>query len=82
MFNFVNNKQKKEGDHVIRYKINCIECLKEKGYNTTRILRENILSQGAMQKFRTGEIVGAKVLDQLCRLLELQPGDILEYVED
>lgn len=67
---------------MIKYKINCIECLKEKGYNTTKILKENTLSQSVMQKLRSGEIVGAKVLNELCKLLELQPGDILEYVED
>jgi DNA-binding Xre family transcriptional regulator len=64
------------------YKIDVIETLKESGYNTTRILKENILSQSAMQKIRHGEMVGAKTLDQLCRLLDMQPGNIIKYVED
>ncbi len=64
------------------YKINVIETLKESGYNSTRILRENLISQSAMQKLRKGEMVGAKTLDQLCELLDMQPGNIIKYVEN
>ena len=64
------------------YKIDVIESLKEAGYNSTRILRENILSQSAMQKLRKGEMVGIKTLEQLCELLDMQPGNIIKYVED
>ena len=48
------------------YKINVIDTLKESGYNSTRILKENILSQSAMQKLRKGDMVGIKTLEQLC----------------
>lgn len=61
------------------YKINVIESLKEAGYNSTRILREGILSQSAMQKLRHNELVGIKTIEQLCSLLNIQPGDMLEY---
>lgn len=64
------------------YKIDVIESLKEAGYNSTRILRENILSQSAMQKLRKGEMVGIKTLEQICELLDMQPGNIIKYVED
>ena len=60
------------------YKINIIDALKEKGYNSTRILRENILSQSAMQKIRKGEMIGIKTLEQICDLLEVQPGEVIE----
>ena len=63
---------------MLEYKINVIEALKEKGYNSTRILKENILSQSAMQKLRKGDMIGIKTLEQLCDLLEVQPGDIIE----
>lgn len=62
---------------MLEYKINVIEELKAKGYNSTRILKENILSQSAMQKLRKGEMIGIKTLEQLCDLLEVQPGDII-----
>ncbi|MCI9570615.1 MAG: helix-turn-helix domain-containing protein [Lachnospiraceae bacterium] len=59
-----------------------MKSLKESGYNSTRILRENILSQSAMQKLRRGEMIGIKTLEQLCGLLDMQPGNIIKHVED
>lgn len=64
------------------YKINVIETLKESGYNSTKILRENVISQSAMQKLRKGEMVGIKTLEQLCELLDMQPGNIIKHVEN
>ena len=64
------------------YKIDVIETLKENGYNSTKILKEKIISQTAMQKFRKGEMVGIKTLEQLCRILDMQPGNIIKYVEE
>ncbi len=64
------------------YKIDVIEKLKEAGYNTTRLRREKLLSESALQYLREGKPVGTKPLDDICRLLDCQPGDILEYVKD
>jgi len=64
------------------YKIDVIETLKEAGYNATRIYKERQISQAAMQKIRRGEPVGAKTLDKLCELLDMQPGNIIKYVEN
>ena len=66
---------------MLTYKIDIIESLKEAGYNSTRILKENVLSQSAMQKLRKGDMVGIKTLEQLCELLDMQPGNIIKYVE-
>lgn len=64
------------------YKIDIITALKNKGYNTTKILKENILPQSTMQKFRTGEMISPKSLDTICKLLKMQPGDIIEYIDN
>lgn len=64
------------------YKFDVLEALKEAGYNSTRILKEGILSQSAMQKIREGKIVGIKTLEKLCTLLDMQPGNIVKYVEE
>lgn len=64
------------------YKINVIDALKESGYNSGKILRENILGQSAMQKLRKGEMVGIKTIDKLCELLDMQPGNIIRYVSE
>ena len=65
---------------MLTYKIDVIETLKESGYNSTKILKENIISQSAMQKLRNNEMVGIKTLEQLCEILDMQPGNIIKYV--
>ena len=56
---------------------------KEKGYTTYRIRKENIISQSALQKIRTGVgDIDTRTISKLCKVLECQPGDIMEYVED
>lgn len=67
----------------LRYKIDIMQALKEKGYSSYRIRKENIFGQKTLQDFRSGSIVlSADCLEKLCRLLECQPGDIIEHVED
>nr|DAW84094.1 MAG TPA: Cro/C1-type HTH DNA-binding domain protein [Bacteriophage sp.] len=63
------------------YKINVLESLKESGYNSTRILKEGLISQSAMQRLRKNEMIGIKTLEKLCELLDMQPGNIIKYVE-
>lgn len=63
------------------YKIDVLETLRESGYNSTKILREGLISQSAMQKLRKNEMVGIKTLEKLCELLDMQPGNIIKYVE-
>lgn len=67
---------------MLEYKIDVIETLKESGYNSTRILKEGVISQSAMQKLRKKEMVGIKTLEQLCKILDMQPGNIIKYVEE
>lgn len=60
-----------------------INLLKEKGYTTYRIRQENLMSQSAWQKIRTGTgDIDTRTIEKLCRLLNCQPGDIMEYVEE
>jgi putative transcriptional regulator len=66
----------------IRYKIDVLSALKEAGYNTNRIRKEKLLSESTVQKLRQGEYVSMDNLDTLCKLLNCQPGDIMEYVEE
>ena len=64
------------------YKIDVLNALKEKGYNTNRIRTEKLLSQSTLQKFRNNEGVSWENIETLCKLLECQPGDLLEYTEN
>lgn len=62
----------------LNYKINCIEYLKNKGYKELH----KLFGGSELQKMRDGEVIGIKTLNKLCELLELQPGDIIEYIKE
>ena len=66
----------------IRYKVDILAELKKKGYSSTRIREEKLIGQSYLQQLRRGELVSWKTLDMICSLLECQPGDLMEYVED
>ena len=65
----------------LKYKVDVLNALKEKGYNTTVIRAKGLLSQSTLQKFRNNQGVSWENLETLCGLLECQPGDLIEYVE-
>lgn len=67
---------------MLAYKVDVLEMLKERGYNTTRLRREKLLGENAIQSLRRGDMVGIIALEKICKLLNMQPGDIIEYVED
>jgi putative transcriptional regulator len=59
------------------------DLFKEKGITTTRIRRENILGQGTLTAIKNGKGgLDSKTIAKLCKLLDCQPGDIMEYVDD
>ena len=66
----------------IKYKINVLAELKAIGYSTYRLRKEKIFGERTMQKFRRGEIVNAENMAIVCKLLNCQPGDIMEYVDE
>lgn len=66
----------------VKYKIDILAALKKAGYNSTRIRNEKIMGQATLTQLRRGELVSWKNIETICRLLECQPGDILEYEED
>ena len=65
---------------MFQYKIDVLGALKTAGYNTTIIRNDRLLSESALQYIRDGKVVGIKTLEQICTLLQCQPGDIIEWV--
>ncbi|MEG1953977.1 MAG: helix-turn-helix transcriptional regulator [Hydrogenoanaerobacterium sp.] len=58
-----------------------LNLLKEKGFTTYKIRKDNLISQSAWQKIRTGTgDIDTRTLERLCNVLECQPGDMMEYV--
>ena len=67
----------------LRYKIDILQALKDKGYSSYRIRKENIFGQKTLQDFRSGTVVlSVDCLEKLCKLVECQTGDILEYLPE
>ena len=66
----------------LRYKIDVIKALKEKGITTYLMRKDKILSESTIQKLRQGIGVSWDNLEILCKLLQCQPGDIIEFVSD
>ena len=66
----------------IRYKGEVLAMLKEKGYNTTKLRKEKLLAEGVIQSLREGKYISMDTLSRICHLLECQPADLIEYVEE
>lgn len=68
---------------MIKYRVNILEKLKEAGYSSYRLRQEKILSEGTLQKMRSGDTsINLLSLEPICRILRCQPGDLVEWVED
>ena len=66
----------------IRYKIDILKALKDAGYNTNRIRKEKLLSEGTLQRLRDNELVNLETIGKICQLLDCQPSDLVEYVKE
>ena len=67
---------------MLKYKFDVLDTLKESGYTTTKLRKEKLLGENAIQSLRHGEMVGIIALDKICTLLDMQPGNIIQYVEN
>jgi len=65
----------------IIYKVDVLAKLKAAGYSTYRIRKDRLLGEATVQKLRSGEPVSWENIATVCRLLNCQPGDIMEYVD-
>lgn len=66
----------------IQFKRNIMEALKEAGYSSARLRTEKLMGESYMTQLRRGELVSWATINTICRLLQCQPGDILEYKEE
>ena len=74
------------------YKYDVLKDLNDNGFTSYKLTgRKNGLTQGKdttiiggsqLQKLRNGDVVGINVLETICRLLNKQPGEIIEYIDD
>ncbi len=66
----------------LKYKLDILEALKEKGYSSYSLRKEKLLSESTIQKLRSGEGISWDNLETLCKLLECDISDILEYQKE
>lgn len=66
----------------LRYKVDVIAALKAAGFTSYRIRQEKLINQTALQKLREGRMIAWEQLENICRLLKCQPGDLIEYVDE
>lgn len=59
-----------------------IEILKDRNITFTELRTRLILSNSTVARINKNQIISLEVIDRLCDYLELQPGDILEFVPE
>lgn len=79
-------RYEKEINHMISYE-KLIKLLKANDISQYKLRQEKILGSATITKiFKNnginGESIDIKVVDKMCKLLNCQPGDILECVND
>lgn len=64
------------------YKIDIIQELEKVGINTTVARNTGIFGQATMKKFKNKDTsISFDNLNRLCAVLEMQPRDIVKYIE-
>ena len=66
----------------IQYKINVLNELNKKGYTRYRLTKEKLLTPTTLLNLKNNEGISFKSLETICKLLHLQPGDIIMFSED
>ncbi len=59
-----------------------LKMMSDKGLTSYRIKKDNIIGQATLQKIKTGGDIDTRTISKLCKILECQPGDIMEYVDE
>jgi len=56
--------------------------MKEQGLTSYTMKKDNIIGQATLKKIKEGGDIDTRSIAKLCKLLNCQPGDILEYIDD
>ena len=66
----------------LQYKINVLQALKDRGYNTGKLRKGKLIAEATIQALREGKPISWANISNICGLLSCQPGDFLEYVPE
>lgn len=68
---------------MLRYKINIADALERKGFNTYKAKTTKLLSQDTLKKLKNEDTsISLESINRICIILDMQPKDLIEYVED
>ena len=75
--------QKKEGENMAICYDKLFKLLEEHGISTYYLRQNKIMGQQTYYNLKNGKgNLGSETLEKLCKLLNCQPGDLMEYVPD
>ena len=67
---------------MLKYKINIGDTLERIGFNAYKAKTTKLLSQDTLKKVKSDDTnISLKSLNSICMLLDMQPKDLLMYVE-
>ena len=59
-----------------------LKMMADKGLTSYKIKKDKIIGQATFQKIKSGGDIDTRTIARLCKVLECQPGDIMEYVDE
>ena len=60
----------------------CFALLKASNITTYQIQREHIVASETWKKMQVGKDINTVTIQRLCKLLQCQPGDLMEYIPE
>ncbi len=66
----------------ICYKVDVCQLLRDAGYTSYNLNGKGILNNATWMKLKEHKLISWDTLDKICTLLQMQPGDIIDYEED
>ncbi len=58
-----------------------LKLLEERGITSYTVKRDKTIGQATFRKIKEGGDIDTRTIEKLCRLLNCQPGDLMEYVD-
>ena len=74
-------KKKKAGNMSIKYD-KLLKLLESNGITLYTLKKDNVISHATYKKIKKGGDIDTRTIAKLCKRLNCQPGDLLEYVEE
>lgn len=59
-----------------------LKLMDERGITSYTLKKDNVIGQATYKKIKEGGDIDTRTIAKLCDLLNCQPGDILEYVNE